>query len=97
MINDTEYFNDYEERFYNEKIVNDENLQMVIGYINLEKELNREAIMGLTENSERIKLNEYNNIKKIISTLLRENYPYISYVYGGFKSVHELSLKYNIP
>jgi hypothetical protein len=50
------------------------------------------------EKLQRIKslLKQYELIKNIILTLIEKNYTYISYVYGGYKSIHDLCLKYNI-
>ena len=40
-------------------------------------------------NKNKYKLKEYNNFKNLLNTLLENNYPYISFIYGGFESLHE--------
>ena len=44
----------------------------------------------------KVQLKQYELIKTIILTLIEKEYPYISYILGGFKSIHDLCLKYNI-
>ena len=44
----------------------------------------------------KFQLKQYELIKSILLTLIEKKYPYISYAYGGFKSLHDLCLKYNI-
>ena len=39
---------------------------------------------------------EYDNLKKTLICMLKSNYPYISFAYGGFNAIHELSFKYKI-
>ena len=41
-------------------------------------------------------LKQYELLKNILLTLIEKEYPYISYVFGGYKSIHDLCLKYNI-
>ena len=40
-------------------------------------------------NKNKYKLKEYNNFKNLLNILLQNNYPYISFIYGGFESIHE--------
>ena len=42
-----------------------------------------------------MQLRQYELIKGIIINLIEKEYPYISYMFGGFKSLHDLSIKYN--
>jgi hypothetical protein len=44
-----------------------------------------------------LKIKEFDNLKKIITCFMNKNYSYVSFVFGGFKEIHEQSLKYNIP
>ena len=37
-----------------------------------------------------------NNLKKILRTLKKNNFPYIGFVYGGFDLIHQKSLEFNI-
>jgi hypothetical protein len=43
------------------------------------------------------RIKEYDNLKKIIKKFIKEDFPYISYVYGGYKDIHDESIKYSIP
>ena len=40
---------------------------------------------------------QYELIKSILNYLLENEYPYISYILGGYKSLHDMCIKYNIP
>ena len=44
-----------------------------------------------------MQLRQYELIKSIILKLLEKEYPHISYILGGFKSLHDFCIKYNIP
>ncbi len=59
--------------------------------IKVEKELNEKLTRKMTI---RNKLKEYDNLKKLLITLLNVKYPYISFCYGGF--IHELISKFDI-
>ena len=59
-----------------------------------EKELNFDS-ENLTK-KQIFKLKEYDNLKKILKALQRQNYPYIGFVYGGFDLLHKKSIEYNI-
>jgi hypothetical protein len=41
-------------------------------------------------------LQEYNILKNIMVNFIENNFPYVSYVYGGFYAIHQQSLKYDI-
>ena len=43
-----------------------------------------------------MQLKQYELIKSITLYLLENENPYISYILGGYKSLHDLCLKYNI-
>ena len=45
----------------------------------------------------KVQLRQYELIKSILLYLIEQEYPYISYILGGYKSIHDLCLKYNIP
>ena len=44
----------------------------------------------------KLQLKQYELLKSIILTLIEAEYPYISYLYGGYKCLHDMCLKYNI-
>ena len=43
-----------------------------------------------------LKNKESDNLKRLLINLINSNYPYISFCYGGFNYIHELSFKYRI-
>jgi hypothetical protein len=68
----------------------------------ISKEINLKIVKTILKKDKKskkltIRLKEYDNIKKLIIQLLKKNYCYISFAYGGFKEIHEQSLKFNIP
>ena len=58
----------------------------------IKKEIKQEKSLQI-----KMELKQYELIKILIDKLLENNYPYISYILGGYKSLHDLSIKYNIP
>jgi hypothetical protein len=43
------------------------------------------------------RIKEYDNLKKILKKFIKDDFCYISYIYGGYKDIHDESIKYNIP
>ena len=90
MTSKTDYFNNFEDNYYIEKQFGNYYEQ-----IKVEKELNEDLIRKMTIRK-KFKLKEYDNLKKLLITLLNANYPYISFCYGGFAAIHELISKFDI-
>ena len=88
MTSKTDYFNNFEDNYYIEKQFGNEQIKV-------EKELNEDLIRKMTIRK-KFKLKEYDNLKKLLITLLNANYPYISFCYGGFAAIHELISKFDI-
>ena len=88
MTSKTDYFNNFEDNYYIEKQFGNEQIKV-------EKELNEDLIRKMTIRK-KFKLKEYDNLKKLLVTLLNANYPYISFCYGGFAAIHELISKFDI-
>jgi len=42
------------------------------------------------------KLKEYDNLRETLKSMQKQNYPYVSFVYGGFYKIHEESIKLDI-
>ena len=97
LTSKTDYFKDFEANFYSEQDASKKNQFNTLFSIQgkVEKELNQKMVNSISV-KEKYKLKEYDNLKKTIETLLKNNFPYISYVYGGFIAVHEQSFKYEI-
>ena len=101
LTKDTNYFNEYEEKFYYEKKTGKEQLRMLCGDISkFQKELNEKEVKIMVKEDKshklRVQLKEYENIKNIISMLQEKEFSFVSYSLGGFKSLHEACLKYNL-
>ena len=56
----------------------------------IEKKINFKNVDKF-KNCDIVKLKEYDNFKSTIKTLLKENFPFISFCYGGYKLIHDLS------
>ena len=98
LTNDTSYFNEYERKFYQIKNQDKTNYALTLqNYLtNLKKELNEKLVSSFVKedksHQKRIQLKEYENIKNIIQTLIDNKITYISYVYGGYKKLHDICL-----
>ena len=83
MTSETNYFENLEESLY---LVTQSSSKIETPRENLKK-------MNLKEQNNN---QEFDNLKKLLISLLNAHYPYISFCYGGFLSIHDLSSKYNI-
>ena len=90
MTSKTDFFNEYEENFYVES--SQESNLFNIQYKN-EKEINKDLVNKMSK-KEKLKFKEYDNMKKLLIALLENNFPYISFIHGGFESIHEEISKY---
>ena len=97
LTSKTDYFREFENNYYIEPEKQEENkfTFMNVNSVKVEKALDVKKSNQIAS-KEKYKLKEYDNLKKTIETLLTNNYPYISYVYGGFVAIHEQSVKYEI-
>ena len=64
--------------------------------INIEKELNFDLVKNYLNLNDTFILKEYDNMKKSISTLIKNNYPYVSYIYGGYGQIHRECKRFKI-
>ena len=103
MTNDTENFDEfefnYQETFTEFKSKKINILNTTINNIKkkLDEQYNKKEIKAEKYQQIKMQLKQYELIKSITLYLLENEYPYISYILGGFKSLHDLCLKYNIP
>ena len=103
MTNDTDNYDEFE---YNYQDVKANAKKSKIGNIltsaiasikkKLDEQKNKKEIKPEKMQQIKFQLKQYELIKSIILLLIEKEYPYISYIYGGFKSIHDLCLKYNI-
>ena len=104
MTNDTE---DYDEFEYNYQETIEESkttkitniLSTTINTIKkkIDEQMNKKDLKPEKSQQIKMQLRQYELIKSIIINFVEKNYPCISYILGGFKSLHDFCIKYNIP
>ena len=82
MISEYNYYENYEDSFYYIDTLSSRKMDS-----------SRDKKISLKETNKNL---ENENMKNLLVSLLNYNYPYISFCYGGFLYIHELSYKYNI-
>ena len=96
----TDYFKDYEDNFYNmSDSLNymDENAMVPYYRALTSKKLSiHKNIYKLMTKEEKSKLKEYDILKTTLETFTKHNIQYISFCYGGFASIHEASILYDV-
>ena len=93
----TDTFTEFESKFYKENLTEQDKLKMLYGLMEpqkVDKELDLKA--GNLSSKEIYKLKEYDNLRKTLKSMQKQNYPYVSYVYGGFYNIHKEILKTGI-
>ena len=94
ITSDTSDFYKYEKEYYRRT-----NRGSKVGiFYKVEKELDKIKAEEL-KNKSKIKYNllmEYNNFRKLVEEMNAEGFKNVSYVYGGYKSVHSLAMKYGV-
>lgn len=97
MTNETEYFTEFEESYYKENITETEKKKMQ--YTNqhrITKVLNKSLVKSNSLQPKfSSKLFEYDILRKLIKLFQLKNFSKVSYVFGGYKEVHNLGLKYH--
>ena len=99
LSSETDAFNNFEKNYYKDNISEEDKFKMVFGFMEpklMEKELNIDEAKKDLNMEEIYRLKEYDNIKKSISTMIKSNFPYVSYIYGGFEQVHKESKRFKI-
>ena len=97
----TKYFMEYENDYYIEDDSNvDSNLQYgiitkEIRTLNMNK-VNHQLGNKSIDDSIKIKLKEFDNLKKVLQYMINNKIPYVSYVFGGFDEIHSIAKNYNI-
>ena len=61
-----------------------------------ERELNFAEAKKDLNMDQTFKLKEYDNMKKSIGSMIKNNFPYVSYVYGGYEQVHKESKRFKV-
>jgi hypothetical protein len=90
ITSETTDFFKFEEKFYKEILdpaTRKDTIPTRISKIICENEMNK--IKGFEAEK---KLNQYDLFKKITKQFIRKNFPYVSFIFGGFKDVHNLKI-----
>ena len=97
LTSTTDNFSKFESGFYKDNISEEETLKMIYGLIEqkkVDKQLDLKA--GNLSKKEIYKLKEYDNLKKTLNSMQNQNYPYISFIYGGYYKIHEESVNMDL-
>lgn len=100
MTNETDHFAEYEEQFYKERITEADKWNMQYqNQFRISTIINNSIIEKDSKDKDmkfQLKLKEYDNFKKLLRCFINKNFSRISYVYGGYKAVHDLCIKSGI-
>ncbi len=99
MTSKTDYFYDFEQKYYSNQRSEIMQKKILFGVIEAQKEekmINLEDAEKNLDLVEMYKLKEYDNLKRIMTAMKNNNFPYVSYLEGGFEALHRESLKYKI-
>jgi len=99
MTSRTDYFAEFEEKYYSDKMTEEEKSKKLLGIISeekTEKVLNLEEYEDKLDYEELYKLKEYDNFRKLLISMKDKNFPYVSYLEGGFEAFHQECLNYKI-
>ena len=92
----TKLFNEMERNYYKDKITEEEKSNMMIGIeMKANKVLDIEKAQSNEMKEDIYNLKEYDNLKITLQSLLKENFPYIAYVYGGFNLIHNHIMRHD--
>ena len=94
LTSSTDTFSEFEKNFYMENVNEEDRMKMMCGLLKqtkTDKELNLEDASKNLTPKEIYKLKEYDNMRKSLNSMQKENFPYVGYVYGGFNAIHEES------
>ena len=104
MTNDTENYDEYEYNYQETQIESKKSI--ILNILNttinnikkkIDEQINKKEIKQEKYLQIKMQIKQYELIKSILNYLLENEYPYISYILGGYKSLHDMCIKYNIP
>jgi hypothetical protein len=98
MTSNTDFFSDFEDKLYKDNLTEKEKLMLKIGVMEetkIKKELNLEEVKNLP-NKDKYSIKEYDNMRQTLDCMQKKNFPYVGFVYGGWKQIHETSFLQNI-
>ena len=94
LTSSTDFYTNFEDSYYIDNTSEVDKKKKMFGLgkqTKVDKELNlQNATQNLTL-KEIYTLKEYDNMRKTLKSMQKLNFPYVSFVYGGYKAVHEES------
>ena len=99
LTSSTDNFSNFEENYYMENISEEDRKKMMFGIIKsqkIDKKLDFNNAMKKLSLKQTYKLKEYDNMRKTLKSMIKHNFPYIGYVYGGFNEVHSVSKRFKL-
>ena len=99
LTSTTDTFSNFENNYYLDNISEEDKRKMLFGIIKqqkIDKELDINVAKTHLPIKQVYKLKEYDNMRKTLNSMIKHNFPYIGYVYGGFKEVHKQSKKFKV-
>ena len=98
LTSNTDFFFDFENKYYMDNTSERDKLMIKCGILEqtkVQKELNLEEVKNLTDR-EKYSIKEYDNMRKSLNYMQKENFPYVGFVLGGWKEIHEESFLQDI-
>ena len=91
LTSSTGYFNKFESNLYEERQLSQKEKEKMKYQIQtkIDKELKTDKVKDIIKNKDIYRLKEYDNLKNTLDSLLQNNFPYVSFVIGGYEAVHE--------
>ena len=99
LTTNTDTFNDFESNYYMDNISEEDRRKMMFGVIEqkkIDKELNFDDAKKNLSRKQIYKLKEYDNMRNTLKTMIKHNFPFVGYVYGGFNAVHKETHKFKV-
>ena len=101
LTNSTKYYSFFENKLYYNPMGEKEKFKIKVGLSwQKQKIFNKSEMNKYIKNNKEVNLDiikEYDNFRKIINKLKNKNFPYVSFVYGGYYEIHYLSKILNLP
>jgi hypothetical protein len=99
LSSETDTFTNFEKKYYKDNLTEEDEMKILFGFMQpiiKEKELNFEQAKKYLNSKETFKLKEYDNMKKSISSMIKNNFPYVGYIYGGYEQIHRECKRFKI-
>ena len=99
LSSETDTFNNFEQKYYKDNVTEEDKIKILYGFMQpqiKEKELNLDEAKKYLDMKKIFMLKEYDNMKKSISSMIKNNFPYVSYIYGGYEQIHKECKRFKI-